>query len=288
MKQAFLIIAHHQYDILKTLVKLLDNVSTDIYIHIDKKSSLPQNLETIHSKLFLLKKRIDVRWGDYSQIQTELLLFKTAYNNGPYLYYHLLSGVDLPIKPINYIISFFEKNKGKEFIGFVKEESWLYKINSFHFFTKYYHTKGWFSQLFINKLKETSENLFIKYFPRKTYHITYKKGCNWCSITNDFCHYLLKQEKFIRKRYKFTFCADEIFIQSVIWNSQYKKNIYSIEDEYESCMREIDWKRGTPYTWSNTAKDIDLLKKSKKLFARKFGLNHNLIIKELQITNSIL
>ena len=43
-------------------------------------------------------KRIDVHWGTQRQVITELLLYREAFCNGPYQYYHLLSGVDLPLK----------------------------------------------------------------------------------------------------------------------------------------------------------------------------------------------
>lgn len=37
--------------------------------------------------------------------------------HGPYAYYHLLSGQDLPIKSQDYIHQFFEEHQGKEFVG---------------------------------------------------------------------------------------------------------------------------------------------------------------------------
>lgn len=46
-------------------------------------------------------------------------------------------------------------------------------------------------------------------------------------------------------------------------------NLYSyIIDDYHANMRDIDWKRGRPYTWRNT--DFDELMASDYLFARKF------------------
>lgn len=44
MRHAFLVIAHTEYDVLQTLIELLDNPCCDIYIHIDKKSKLPNIL----------------------------------------------------------------------------------------------------------------------------------------------------------------------------------------------------------------------------------------------------
>lgn len=142
MKQAFLIIAHNQFNLLKTLVQLLSSDERcDVYVHIDKKSQIPcwlSDTTGLGKNVFLLKKRVDNRWGDFSQIETELELFKSAYNHGPYTFYHLLSGVDLPIKPIGEILNFFEKHKGKEFVGFAGQGMpQPRKVMRYHFFTRH-------------------------------------------------------------------------------------------------------------------------------------------------------
>ncbi len=66
-------------------------------------------------------------------------------------------------------------------------------------------------------------------------------------------------------------CGDEIFLQTILWNSPFKENIYRFNDEYRSNLREVDWKRGNPYVWGSSSEDFELLKNSDKLFARKFS-----------------
>lgn len=94
--------AHNNFYILEKLLLLLDDPRNDIYIHIDKKISdfnfgYFQNLCKA-SKVRYPQKRINVRWGTQSLVITELLLYKTAVAYESYQYYHLLSGVDLPLK----------------------------------------------------------------------------------------------------------------------------------------------------------------------------------------------
>lgn len=100
-KHAYLIIAHNEYEILKKLIKVLDDERNDIYIHIDKKSKSFKKLKTelvsCYSNIFFTK-RINVTWGGDSQIKCELLLLEEAFKIG-YEYYHLISGVDFPNKP---------------------------------------------------------------------------------------------------------------------------------------------------------------------------------------------
>ena len=115
--------AHNNFNILEKLIKLLDFEGNDIYIHIDIKvkefnqeyfSKIPRN-----SNIYFID-RMPINWGGTSQIICELNLLDMAVSK-QYCYYHLLSGVDLPLKSQNYIHNFFEKNNGKEFVGFGEE-----------------------------------------------------------------------------------------------------------------------------------------------------------------------
>ena len=120
LKHAYLIMAHNDFGILEKLLKLLDDPRNDIYLHIDKKVKKFnfanfQKLLT-KSKLYFVD-RLDVRWGDFSQVQCELKLLKAAIG-GEYQYYHLLSGVDLPLKSNDEIHTFFGKHQGKQFVHF--------------------------------------------------------------------------------------------------------------------------------------------------------------------------
>lgn len=151
MRHAFLILAHNEFQILKILLSMLDDGRNDIYLHIDKKvvlGPLEQDLFRLaKARLFVLEQRLDVRWGDISVVKAELLLLETASMKGPYDYYHLLSGVDLPIKSQDYIHHFFEKNKGYEFVPYSCGEANLKdlerKVFKYHLFCRYskYMTK---------------------------------------------------------------------------------------------------------------------------------------------------
>ena len=284
MKHAFLIMAHTNFTILKKLVMLLDDERNDVYIHIDKKVKEKPNLCCEKAGLYVLDKRIDVRWATVKQIELEFLMFQTAYQNGPYQYYHLLSGVDLPIKTNDYIHCFFERYAGLEFVGFVdavEASKHLFKVQLFHFFTSNLKDKQSLSAKFHRKIMlwQFNHHLFLR-----NRHIDFQKGANWVSVTNDFVTYLLSKKKETLKRYKFTYGADEIFLQTILWNSSFRYHIYNVKDEYVGCMREICWNRGNPYIW--TEADYDELMNSDKLFARKFDESHlkivNRIVERLQ------
>lgn len=95
----------------------------------------------------------------------------------------------------------------------------------------------------------------------------------------------MENEKFIKSRFKYTFCADEIYIQSLVWNNtEWRKTVYSLNDEFEGCMRLIDWNRGKPYIW--TMNDKDELMVSDRLFARKFSSQHMEVVDWIKDTFS--
>lgn len=109
MKHAFLIIAHNNPRIFETLIGLLDFKDNDIFVHIDKKADINDftKAKCSFSNIVFVENRLDVRWGDFSQILCEMELFRSAHSYCHYEYYHLLSGVDLPIKSNEYIHNFF-------------------------------------------------------------------------------------------------------------------------------------------------------------------------------------
>lgn len=272
LRHAYLIMAHDNPKVLNLLLKALDDNRNDIYIHLDKKSKLnycdlylPQK-----SIIHYISPRKKIYWGDFTQITLELTLLKSAIKNGPYQYYHLLSGSDFPIKSQNYIHNFFNQYNGFEFIGFAQgtssELDCKMKVLKYHFFTKWEKSRNPI-KLFIKKLIKKPLEMIVNNLIKKKRKIPLKKGANWISITDKCCSFIINQEENIKKEYKYTICADEIFIQTLIFNSPFFQHCYNTTDEYIGCQREIDWNRGKPYEW--TENDLEELLKSNKIFARK-------------------
>lgn len=106
-KHAYLIMAHNNFSQLQTLIELLDDPQNDIYLHVDKNAVTFQadRIRARQSNVTLIK-RIRINWGGHSQIECELNLLKASVPNH-YEYYHLLSGLDLPLKTQAEIHSFF-------------------------------------------------------------------------------------------------------------------------------------------------------------------------------------
>ena len=276
-KHAYLILAHNNFYILEKLIKLLDDERNDIFIHIDKKindfdESHFQKMIT-KSSLVFVNPRIDVKWGHINFVKAEFLLFLKAYEYGLYSYFHLISGVDLPIKTQDYIHTFFAKNKGKEFLGISTDniKDVEYKVTKIHISTSFYKLQRlWLRKIlfFLDKSFALVQSIVGYNVVKLDKNFSLSKGPNWVSVSNDFVGYLLTKELECMTIYKHSVCPDEIFIQTVLHNSHFKDKLYDVVDEYKGCMRLIDWKRGNPYIFNKN--DFNEIMSSDRLFARKF------------------
>lgn len=205
MKHAYLIIAHNKFEQLKFLTKLLDHPKNDIYIFIDSKvdSQVYHQLVADYEDFLMFSKitftpRINVYWGDYSQVEAEMICFKTAFDIG-YDYYHLLSGVDLPLTNQESIHYFFEKHRGKIFLTLASEE--VIKRNQIANRIKYKSILTKYSQRNINKHQFYLIRILRKfslYFQKlmkvdkiKRYDIKLGHASNWVSIDHETIDLLL-------------------------------------------------------------------------------------------------
>lgn len=271
MKHAYLIIAHNEFKILEKLVHLLDDSRNDIYLHIDRKVKLIPNIKCQHAGLYVLneKERLDVRWGSISQIKVELQLFIIASKNHSYGYYHLISGVHLPIKNQDYIHKFYERCNQQEVLQFMStnEEEITFKIKRLHLFVNNY--------LNPNKIIRKIDQLMwvtVLYFEKRLdlyRHCDkyYLKASQWASLTDKAVRFILKNKTDILKEYHHTFCSDEFYLATLL--SRHPE-MFSIKDSHE--LLKVQFHRGNPITY--TAEAFMELVNSDCLFARKFSEKH--------------
>lgn len=280
-KHAYLIMAFSEYEQLKMLIETLDYPGNDIYVHIDKRSPdvsadyLQGDVRYSNIKIF---RDFKIFWGHYSQTACELFLLEQALNK-EYDYIHLLSGADLPLCGQQEIHHFFDENKGKEFVRYwgasfpKNSEPWI----------KYYHPLQKYLRISKNKAFNQSiekiEKILIKLQELlgvnrlKNTDCQFQKGANWFSITGEFAKYVVGRKPWIESVFMNTRSSDEVFLQTVLCNSEYDVNRF--EKTYETDgltgIRYIDWKRGKPYTFK--IQDYQELISCGFLFARKFSIS---------------
>lgn len=276
MKHAYLIMAHNDPYILERLLKLIDYPDNDIFLHLDKKAKDLKEEEISKwvkkSKLYFVP-RMDVRWATNGQINCTLLLLDTATKNDHYAYYHFISGVDLPLKSQKEIHAYFDKHQGKEFVslfpGFC-EGARLDRVKYYHFFINSARSKFRIKRFVYGKIHGLSLKIQRLLKVDRTNNRKYIFGPNWFSITDELARYILSKGETIKEEYKYTFCADELFIQTLIYGTKFYDNLYVKKaNEYSACMRYTDWDRGFPYVFRK--EDFKILMNSKMIFARKFS-----------------
>ena len=269
MKHAFLIMAHQYYEQVDKLIDVLDHERVDIFIHIDKKSPKHKFPSCKYSRLIRIPS-IRTNWGSFSLVECELRLLEEALKTDNYCFIHLISGQDLPIKSIDYILTFFDSNNERNFIHYdiasmseENEDRIKYYFPFLNFGPRrrssFFYLAGT-AAVIIQKILRVDRT--------KRYLGSYKSGSQWWSIKPDLARFVVSQRELISKLFKFTMC-DEMFMQTLIYNSEFFDTVYLKEvDDMHANQRLIDFKRGAPHIW--TMDDIEELKHSDLLFARKF------------------
>ncbi|MCY7731068.1 beta-1,6-N-acetylglucosaminyltransferase [Aerococcus urinaeequi] len=274
MKHAFLIMAHENTETFQTLIKQIDHENIDIFIHMDSKNkrySVDQ-VQTLvkHSRVFHTD-RLNVSWGGFSQIKAELALLKLATSKSYYSYYHLLSGQDLLISSLDDFFNFFNSHQGTEFINFeAKDFKYQDRVKYYSIQDAIGRKKLLTPLKLLNKMSIAFQQILKV---NRNSDISFQKGDNWFSITDDLARYVLSKESWIFSVFKNTEMSDEIFLQTIVHNSSFKSELYlnKYDNKNHNILREIDWNRGMPYTYQ--IEDFEILKKSPNFFARKFNEN---------------
>lgn len=273
-RHAYMIMAHHRADLLQLLIDALDDVRNDIIIHIDKKSDMCQDYFSVkHSRLFFVD-RISVNWGGYTQVECEYRLMRKALSVGHHSYYHFLTGVNFPLWNQDHIHEFFDKHEGNEFIGFDHGADFSLRIKYYVPFSEYGKLTGISGKMiqFTRDVFKWVQDFFgIDGREKTDYDI--QKGCAYFSITEGLLKVIIDHEDEMKKLMLHTICCDEVFVQTIAYNSKYKDKIFSLNNEWEGCLRELAWPSnvsGEHPGWNFSMKDIDFLLRSNNLFAMKF------------------
>lgn len=276
-KHAYLILAHKNFSQLRKLVELLDDPRNDIYIHVDAKAGDFRAGDwegvTRHSRLVILPERIRVNWGGVSIMRAELALLRRATSEGRYGYYHLLSGMDMPIKTQKQIHEFFDSHNGYEFIN-----QWEFKkstLSRFRYYTIFPEGESRFRTRIVNHIFKGLQ-MAVGY--RINRGVDFRFGSQWFSITDSLARYVVEKADWLEKVFRHTSTCDEIFLPTLVAASPFKDRLYvaeAVKNQKEvnnANMRFIDWTRGESvrHPWVFRADDMALLESVEHLWARKF------------------
>ncbi len=264
MRLAYIISAYHRLNQVTRLVRRLQADGTSCFVHVDRKTDdheyeeLMQSLIDVPTVHFL--ERHTCHWGGFGHVRATLKGIDALLSGGAgFDYAVLLTGQDYPIKSNGYIARFFESQRPRSFMAVspLPSESWsprggLDRIEYAHVRLHGHHARLPFRRAFPEGLRP------------------FGGGAYW-SLSRECIEYV---SGFVAERpdvvafFRRVDIPDEIFFHTILMNSPLRDTI--VDDN----LRYIDWERGRRPAVLE-ARDIDALRASPKLYARKFDVHQD-------------
>lgn len=266
MKVAHLILTYTSPQLTERLIKAMAHPQFDFYIHVDKKYNIvPYLYLRKYPNVYFINNREDVRWAGYNTIKATFKCIKEIVASGTdYEYINFLSGQDYPIKSAGQMLEFYEQHKGKQFIEFESiEREWIEaqpRITKYHFtnFTfKGRHRIEWLVNL-VTPRRKMPQDLQ-----------PYGRAMFWM-MSHDRAMYVVnyvESNPQLERFFLFTWGSDEFVFQTILMNSPYKDEL--VNNDY----RYIDWSEGGAHPKILDITDLEKLKQSNDLFARKVSMD---------------
>ncbi|PWS33766.1 beta-1,6-N-acetylglucosaminyltransferase [Pedobacter paludis] len=267
MKVAHLIMAYKNPAQLERMIKAMDHPDFYFFIHLDKKISIDQFIYLKElDRVKFINTRVLCNWGGFSFVNAILTSLEEILSTQPrFDFYNLMSAQDYPIKPITEIYNFYKENVGKSFVSYREDGDqswWAHAVTRFemYHFTDLSFKGRYFIQALLNK-----------FLPKRKFPVPLKlygsSISSWWSISHEAAKYYvdyMNQNSKLKDFMKYTWGADEFLAATVLMNSKINNQIVN------NNLRFITWQDGLANPRVLISADFEAIKKSDKLFARKF------------------
>jgi hypothetical protein len=282
MKIAYIIHAYKSPEQLKILVKQLQVLPCDFYIHIDKKSDIAPFKDQLKqfSNIHWVR-RVKCKWGHLSTVRATLFALREALQSPQhYDIFQFLSGQDFPIKPSEEIANFYQTNIHLSFVEHFQlpspelPDGWRYRTEFFHFF---FAGKRCVFDTRTSRLTMGGYQVGLNFFPfnrikRKAYEQALWGGSFYLTLSRqaatDVFNYVQQHKQFLRFN-KYNFIPEELFYQTCLLNGSTRGNIVN------KSLTFVDWSEGGASPKIFDCDDLEKLINQDKLYARKFDLSRD-------------
>lgn len=279
-KQAVCIQCHERADLVNHTISVLPSDLFDIFIHVDKKSSIRSQIEEAENVRFVPS--VDVSWGQFSLVEAELQLL-TAAGGEKYSYLHLVSGACFPAMAPRRLFQAL----GEEKKQYIETNNLMNGAStwSWHGADRY---SVWYPQWMIHRPQNAiMRGVRVGYrelimrthlFKRKKFPVdTFYGGSGWFTITGEAVEwilaYLRDNPQYIHF-FQHGLCQDEVFFSTLIMQSPYAADVTGDSGRYMLWKGETS---GGPKTLHPG--DAEDIVSSGKLWCRK--------VKDLETVNAI-
>lgn len=285
MEKAYIILAHKLPGQLYRIVERLDDGLSTFFIHIDLKADFEEfsKVSDFGNKVKFIK-RENIKWAGFDIIKAVLNgLNAVKEANKKFDRIILLTGQDYPIKSNEYINNFYKNSPYSVFIDYwpiPNHEIWkknggMYRVNKYFFGTD----KN-------SKLRAKALNFLAIIFPflrrKLPYGLLPFGGWAWWTIDMYALNYILQflqdHPKYMRF-HRHTFVVDEMFLHTILLNSKDERLLKSITNNYLRYVNWPDTSKGHPEILRKD--DLEAIKASGALYARKFDINKDAEILDL-------
>jgi Core-2/I-Branching enzyme len=217
VKVAYLLLAHAGLDFLDRLIASLNDDNCCFYVHVDGKAEA--NYASARKNVTVLSDRSDVYWGSYSQLQAEVKLLQCAIKSDSD-YYVLISGVDYPIRPNQFLYDLL--SSGDEFISTCKVPTEHKPLSRFESYHLVYERRARSVKSYSLRLAESALRIAWR---KKIIPFTLYAGSTWFALTKlAVMHVLSTLEEDPRYEEFFRTCLfpEEAIFQTILVNSPFK------------------------------------------------------------------
>jgi hypothetical protein len=283
MKIAVLILAHKNLEQLELLIERLYG-DFEIFIHLDKKWHIRPGYFKKYPGVQVIQK-YDITWASFKISMATLDLLKLAHKQ-QCDYYLVISGQDFPIRSNREIRHFLEENRHYNFLEYapLPIAGWG-PSGGFHRLQLYWPEvrPGIFGKL-VNKLVRSIRRVQLKKgYMRKLQPLAYYGGCNWANINHATLSYILaylRENPAYLTQFRATYISDEIWLHTLVMNSPYR------DATINDWLRYIDWEAGAKNPKTLGMEDLEKIRSSSGLFARKFDVEYDAAVLQHFIAGS--
>jgi hypothetical protein len=285
LKLACIVLAHHRPDQLGLLLSALRHPRANVYLHVDRRAPLAPFARAasdagVGDVVPLARHACD--WGSAQLVDAELEGLIRGVEDGCD-YFFLLSGQDLPLRPVGEIVSFAEEAGSRSYLehfplptprwrfeGRDRTDFYTYTVRGRRETcvprgedTSFFNRKG----LFLNEMLRLRGILK----PRRRFP-TYVRpvgGSQWWNLSRTAVDYILgflDDHPDYRRYHEHTLAPDELFFQSILMGTDFVDRHEVVND----ALRFMRWPKDESHPRVLGLEDLPAMLDSGKLFGRKF------------------